>query len=126
MLRRVRPLRRAILVNFATFAVIGKCSAVTYQVIGHLKTMLAGCALSPPATPADGENIAGLLVALFGMILYARAEMRDRALTTASKSTADTECVRPLIPCDAIRVVPILVRLRLRKPYPPKPERARY
>ena len=41
--------------------------------------------------PAAAKNIAGLVVALFGMILYARAEMRDRALTTASKSTADTE-----------------------------------
>ena len=36
-------------------------------------------------------RLIALVVALFGMILYARAEMRDRALTTASKSTADTE-----------------------------------
>lgn len=82
----------AILVNFATFAVIGKCSAVTYQVIGHLKTMLVlGFGFVVVGDPVVAKNIAGLLVALFGMILYARAEMRDRALTTASKSTADTE-----------------------------------
>ena len=31
----------AIAVNFSTFLVIGKCDAVTYQVLGHLKTMLA-------------------------------------------------------------------------------------
>ena len=82
----------AILVNFATFAVIGKCSAVTYQVIGHLKTMLVlGFGFVVVGDPVVAKNIAGLLVALFGMSLYARAEMRDRALTTASKSTADTE-----------------------------------
>ena len=82
----------AIAVNFATFAVIGKCSAVTYQVIGHLKTMLVlGFGFVVVGDPVVAKNIAGLVVALFGMILYARAEMRDRALTTASKSTADTE-----------------------------------
>jgi len=75
----------AILVNFATFAVIGKCSAVTYQVIGHLKTMLIlAFGFVVVGDPVVAKNILGLAVALIGMVLYAKAEMLDRAMPAAS------------------------------------------
>jgi solute carrier family 35, member E3 len=70
----------AILVNFATFAVIGKCSAVTYQVVGHLKTMLVlAFGFVVVGDPIVWSNVLGLAVALAGMVLYAKAEMLDRA-----------------------------------------------
>jgi len=84
----------AIAVNFATFAVIGKCSAVTYQVVGHLKTMLIlGFGFAVVGDPIVAKNVFGLLVALCGMFLYARAEMRDRAVATAAprRASADEE-----------------------------------
>ncbi|KAG9145386.1 hypothetical protein Leryth_008300 [Lithospermum erythrorhizon] len=58
-------------VNFSTFLVIGKTSAVTYQVLGHLKTCLVltfGYVLLHD--PFSWRNIIGILVALVGMALY--------------------------------------------------------
>ncbi|XP_010542588.1 PREDICTED: uncharacterized membrane protein At1g06890 [Tarenaya hassleriana] len=61
----------AVAVNFSTFLVIGKTSPVTYQVLGHLKTCLVLAfgytLLHDPFTP---RNVFGILVAVFGMILY--------------------------------------------------------
>ena len=58
-------------VNFSTFLVIGKTSAVTYQVLGHLKTCLVlafGYVLLHD--PFSWRNILGILVAVVGMVLY--------------------------------------------------------
>jgi len=77
----------AIAVNFASFAVIGKCSAVTYQVVGHLKTMLVlGFGFVVIGNPVVAKNVLGLLIAMVGMVLYARAEMLDRAVPSQSSS----------------------------------------
>uniref|UniRef100_A0A0D9XKP7 Sugar phosphate transporter domain-containing protein n=1 Tax=Leersia perrieri TaxID=77586 RepID=A0A0D9XKP7_9ORYZ len=61
----------AVCVNFSTFLVIGTTSPVTYQVLGHLKTCLIlsfGYVLLKD--PFTFRNIAGILVAIFGMGLY--------------------------------------------------------
>lgn len=58
-------------VNFSTFLVIGKTSAVTYQVLGHLKTCLVlafGYILL--RDPFSWRNILGILIAVVGMVLY--------------------------------------------------------
>ncbi len=58
-------------VNFSTFLVIGKTSPVTYQVLGHLKTCLVlafGYILLK--NPFSWRNVCGILVAVFGMMLY--------------------------------------------------------
>ncbi|KAB2634814.1 membrane protein [Pyrus ussuriensis x Pyrus communis] len=58
-------------VNFSTFLVIGKTSAVTYQVLGHLKTCLVlafGYILLHD--PFSWRNILGILIAIVGMVLY--------------------------------------------------------
>ncbi|CAH2060304.1 unnamed protein product, partial [Thlaspi arvense] len=61
----------AVSVNFSTFLVIGKTSPVTYQVLGHLKTCLVLAfgytLLHDPFTP---RNVAGILIAVLGMLLY--------------------------------------------------------
>ena len=62
----------AVCVNFSTFLVLGKCDAVTYQVLGHLKTMLIllmGFVILQ--NPATARNIGGICIALVGMVLYA-------------------------------------------------------
>ncbi|KAI3643631.1 hypothetical protein MP228_005000 [Amoeboaphelidium protococcarum] len=60
----------AIAVNILTYALIGKTSAVTYQVVGHLKTILTligGYYLFPQSMPT---NVYGIVIALIGMFLY--------------------------------------------------------
>lgn len=69
----------AVSVNFSTFLVIGRCDAVTYQVLGHLKTVLilvlGFVVLKNPANP---RAIAGIVLAMVGMMVRARARPRYR------------------------------------------------
>jgi solute carrier family 35 protein E3 len=75
----------AISVNFSTFLVIGKCDAVTYQVLGHLKTMLVlGFGFTVIGNPATGRNLMGIAVALVGMVVYAQVETREKAALAAT------------------------------------------
>ena len=77
----------AIAVNFSTFLVIGKCDAVTYQVLGHLKTMLVlAFGFLMLNNPVSAKNILGILVALIGMVAYAHYEMLDKAAVAAAAS----------------------------------------
>ncbi|KAK9940970.1 hypothetical protein M0R45_017602 [Rubus argutus] len=58
-------------VNFSTFLVIGKTSAVTYQVLGHLKTCLVlAFGYTLLHDPFSWRNILGILIAVLGMVLY--------------------------------------------------------
>lgn len=61
-------------VNFSTFLVIGKTSAVTYQVLGHLKTCLVlafGYILLK--NPFSWRNVCGIAIAVIGMVSYSYA-----------------------------------------------------
>ncbi|EEC67180.1 hypothetical protein OsI_34048 [Oryza sativa Indica Group] len=75
----------AVCVDFSTFLVIGTTSPVTYQVLGHLKTCLIlsfGYVLL--RDPFTFRNVAGILVAIFGMGLYSFfsvSESRDKKLS---------------------------------------------
>ena len=77
-------------VNFSTFLVIGKCDAVTYQVLGHLKTCL-GLAFGFFAL-GDAIHLRtalGIGVALVGMGAYGAAEAAEKkknAKSAVSKS----------------------------------------
>ncbi|XP_039132126.1 UDP-xylose transporter 3-like [Dioscorea cayenensis subsp. rotundata] len=103
-------------VNFSTFLVIGKTSPITYQVLGHLKTCLVlafGYVLL--SDPFNWRNILGILIALFGMILYSyfcSMESQQKAIESsiqvrenesdhllAVDNGADlTDCLGPKIP----------------------------
>ena len=75
----------AVLVNFSTFLVIGKCDAVTYQVLGHLKTVLVLAfgffALGDPMTL---KNVVGIGVALVGMVAYGAAEAAEKRRSSST------------------------------------------
>jgi solute carrier family 35 protein E3 len=73
----------AIAVNIVTYALIGKTSAVTFQVVGHLKTvltLLGGYFLFDRSNSNSNQandhashaysHFFGILIAMFGMILY--------------------------------------------------------
>lgn len=60
-----------VLVSFTTFLVIGHTSSVTYNMVGHLKTVLiisGGCLLF--GEDMSAKRLAGVLMALAGIIWY--------------------------------------------------------
>ncbi|XP_022755528.1 UDP-xylose transporter 3-like isoform X2 [Durio zibethinus] len=93
-------------VNFSTFLVIGKTSPVTYQVLGHLKTCLVlafGYVLVHD--PFSWRNILGILIAVFGMVLYSCYCTVENRQQKASDISAELSQVKesesdPLISVD--------------------------
>ena len=82
-------------VNFSTFLVIGKTSAVTYQVLGHLKTCLVlafGYVLLHD--PFSWRNILGILIAVVGMVVYSYCctlESQQKAAEASAPLTQVTQ-----------------------------------
>ncbi|KNC49010.1 drug/Metabolite transporter superfamily protein [Thecamonas trahens ATCC 50062] len=71
----------AIAVNLVSFALIGKTSPVTYQVVGHLKTILVltfGFLFFTQVESAEGaaKNLLGVAVAMAGVILYGHLKIK--------------------------------------------------
>lgn len=82
----------AIAVNLVSFALIGKTSPVTYQVVGHLKTVLVlsfGFFYFSTTMPLDTmtKNLIGVVVAMVGVILYGHLKVR---LASGEKDVIDT------------------------------------
>ncbi|OHT11308.1 phosphate translocator protein [Tritrichomonas foetus] len=71
----------AVGVNVATFGLIGKTSSVTYQVVGHLKTVLLlifGYILFPSKWESTSQMIramVGICTALAGVFMYTKARL---------------------------------------------------
>jgi len=81
----------ALSVNLCTYGLIGKTSAVTYQVVGHAKTcfiLLSGFLFFPPPIPPPTtallKNIGGILVALFGVVVYSQLKIAESNPTKQS------------------------------------------
>jgi len=71
----------AVLVNFSSFGLIGKTSAVTYQVVGHTKTcliLIGGFIFFPIPMDTIGmlKNLMGTVVALVGVVVYGHLNMK--------------------------------------------------
>lgn len=84
----------AIAVNYSTFLVIGKCDAVTYQVLGHLKTcIILVLGFTMLGAPTNSRNVFGISVAVVGMMLYAHYEHKDQQArkVAANKEDPDVE-----------------------------------
>jgi solute carrier family 35 protein E3 len=76
-------------VNVCAFGLIGKTSAVTYQVVGHCKTILIfifGLLMFPPKQNETvgqfRKKIAGLVVSMSGMIFYTYLELKAKEKAT--------------------------------------------
>ena len=68
----------AVGVNVTNFFVIGKTSPLTYQVVGHLKTVLIltfGFVMF--GAPVDPRNMLGIVVAVGGMVAYSELRRRE-------------------------------------------------
>ncbi|KNC46728.1 drug/Metabolite transporter superfamily protein, partial [Thecamonas trahens ATCC 50062] len=71
----------AVAVNLAAFALIGKTSAVTYQVVGHAKTVLIFTA-SFILFPFHGDVVSSLFsitLAIAGAVLYGHIKAKAKA-----------------------------------------------
>lgn len=76
-------------VNISNYLVLGKTSPLTYQVLGHLKTIfiiILGIVVFKK--PVDGRNIIGVIIAMIGVVCYTEIKRREIALahSTAIKS----------------------------------------
>jgi solute carrier family 35 protein E3 len=74
----------AVAVNILTYALIGKTSAVTFQVVGHLKTILTligGYYLFTSAIATTTNRVASnfIVVALVGMIFYGDLKNKEKS-----------------------------------------------
>lgn len=82
----------AVAVNMSTFLVIGRCDAVTYQVLGHLKTVLVlVLGYTVLQNPANPRAVGGILIAMVGMVLYGVEESRAQAAQQAAPAPAPAD-----------------------------------
>ncbi|KAL9646180.1 hypothetical protein ABK040_008053 [Willaertia magna] len=82
----------AFYVNLGSFLVIGKLSALTYQVVGHSKTIViiyVGSLIFD--TPLNFEQFIGVVVALGGTILYSYIKMKEQSVASPKKETSPIE-----------------------------------
>jgi len=80
----------AVAVNLTNYLVIGKTSPITYQVVGHLKTcMVLILGFVVFQYPIIWRNVAGILLAVAGMVFYSELKRRTPSAvpTSAPKKT---------------------------------------
>ena len=95
----------AVSVNVCSFGLIGRTSAVTYQVVGHVKTILIfifGLIMFPPnklETHAQFfKKITGLFISMIGIISYTIIQLQDKSLKMQSLETQnDSQQEQPFL-----------------------------
>jgi solute carrier family 35 protein E3 len=82
----------AVGVNVSCFGIIGKTSALTYQVVGHVKTvliLLIGFIFFPPQEPVPQDRFLktafGMFISMIGIIMYSIFGMRNKAKEEEAK-----------------------------------------
>ena len=82
----------AVLVNVSQFLVLGRFTAVTYQVLGHAKTV---CVLVVGYVffggVITGQQLLGMVMAIAGMMAYSRASQAAPAAKPAAQEEPDDE-----------------------------------
>ncbi|KAK2078119.1 hypothetical protein QBZ16_003987 [Prototheca wickerhamii] len=86
-----------LLVNLSTFLVIGATSSLTYNVVGHVKTVIilsGGVVFFGDAMPP--KKMAGIGVAMLGIVWYSHIKLSEaRATASARLVTASLEAGGP-------------------------------
>lgn len=94
-----------VLVSLSTFLVIGATSSLTYNVVGHLKTVIiltGSCLIFGEAMPAN--KFFGVLVAMAGIVWYTHLKLSPKTSvqmggpTRSEKEDWTSEIATPLIP----------------------------
>lgn len=81
----------ALFVNLSMYLCIGKFSAVSFQVLGHMKTLFVlvlGSLLFH--SPLTLKNVLGMAVAVLGMLAYSWAVEKDKAAAAAGGGGASS------------------------------------
>eukprot|EP00597_Dinobryon_sp_UTEXLB2267_P001617 CAMPEP_0170075670 /NCGR_PEP_ID=MMETSP0019_2-20121128/12773_1 /TAXON_ID=98059 /ORGANISM="Dinobryon sp., Strain UTEXLB2267" /LENGTH=258 /DNA_ID=CAMNT_0010286803 /DNA_START=161 /DNA_END=937 /DNA_ORIENTATION=+ len=69
-------------VNITNYLVLGKTSPLTYQVLGHLKTILIlVLGFTTFNKPIDMRNLLGIVIAMIGVIAYTEVRRRQSSPT---------------------------------------------
>ncbi|KAK9807322.1 hypothetical protein WJX73_001596 [Symbiochloris irregularis] len=97
----------AIFVNLSQFACLGRFSAVSFQVLGHMKTvcvLLGGWAFL--GDHITSKQLMGMALAVAGMVLYGFATLPkprggESGMTVKAKQSLDEGEVAHLLPSDA-------------------------
>ena len=89
----------AVLVNVSQFLVLGRFTAVTYQVLGHAKTV---CVLVVGYVffggVITGQQLLGMIMAIAGMMAYSRAsQSAPAAKPAAQEKPADESSLEDLL-----------------------------
>ena len=86
--------------NACAFGLIGKTSAITFQVVGHIKTMLIftfGLIIfknENETTATLIKKISGLAIAMFGVILYTYFEIKNKQQQEINAKQSDMESLK--------------------------------
>jgi solute carrier family 35 protein E3 len=68
----------ALVVNVSNYLVIGKTSPLTYQVVGHFKTVsLLVISFFLFSYPIDFKNVLGIMIAMGGVMAYTEIKRRE-------------------------------------------------
>ncbi|CAI5465212.1 unnamed protein product [Closterium sp. Yama58-4] len=97
----------AVACNLSVYLCIGRFSATTYQVLGHIKTVLViGIGVVFFHSPLSLHSMLGMSLAVLGMAMYGRA-MQCARITTSGGKTGRTGCVPGGVACcdDGMTVV---------------------
>ncbi|KAK9842031.1 hypothetical protein WJX81_004974 [Elliptochloris bilobata] len=81
-----------LIVSLSTFLVIGATSSVTFNVVGHLKTVVilaGGCLLFGEAMPP--KKLAGVVLGMCGILWYSYLKMTAMPQRTAATAAADVD-----------------------------------
>eukprot|EP00755_Sulcionema_specki_P019546 Sspe_Gene.69768::Locus_41141_Transcript_1_1_Confidence_1.000_Length_1100::g.69768::m.69768/K15285/SLC35E3; solute carrier family 35, member E3 len=89
----------AFTIQLTVFAIIGKTNPVTYQVVGHTKTTLVFiCAFVWYPETATMKSVAGILVAMAGVLWYTRLKLTE---PKPGAPPADPSPASPTAPSDS-------------------------
>jgi len=78
-------------VNISNYLVLGKTSPLTYQVLGHLKTVLIlVLGFTTFNKPVDMRNVLGIIVAMVGVIAYTEIRRRQANPSLPTTSTGSS------------------------------------
>ena len=72
-------------VNISNYLVLGKTSPLTYQVLGHLKTItILFLGFTVFNKPIDMRNVMGITIAMVGVIAYTEVRRRQAGISSSS------------------------------------------
>lgn len=84
-----------LLVSLSTFLVIGATSSLTYNVVGHVKTVIilaGGCLFFGDEMPP--KKLAGISLAMAGIVWYSQLKMAEAAAASSAVGSGGSETAR--------------------------------